>query len=415
MENKNPLFITGIGGTGKVNYDSERLVLNIMKLRNKNRLTQNQLAKKINVANTTISRIENFTMQPTLKMVLQILDVFGMTLDIVAKKELNNNIISDELSDEKHNLICSVAFLHDIGHILNEYNDKHILNLNNNKNYGLFLSNIIIAYANALKNNGIDLSIIEKVNRFERYTNIILREYYSGQHNLAYELFKEMIRSCINIDSFIKEMPDDTVLYRARKKKSKEYNKNEMYHIPFEQRYKVRTQRYSYPGLPCLYLGGSEDVCESELNESVSNLSIAKMIYHSNRTQNKILDLTSIFYDYIINTNINTENNLLINIPLVLICSTKINYSEKEIYFKEEHIFPQLLLEYIINETILDDTQVIGIKYFSVKENFMDLFVKKDVSSLNNICNYVFPARNIKQKEGVCNELQKTFQIVEIK
>lgn len=253
------------------------------------------------------------------------------------------------------------------------------------------------------------------MSRFERYTNIILQEYYSGQHNLAYELFKEMIRSCINIDSMIKEIVNDTVFYRARKKKEKEYTLNEMYHIPFEQRYKVRTQRYSYPGLPCLYLGDSKDVCKSELNESSSNLSIAKMIYHSNKTQNKILDLTSIFYDYIINTNINTENNLLINIPLVLICSTKINHNKNDVFFKEEYVFPQLLLEYIINETILDDVQIMGIKYFSVKENFIDLFLKKDVSSLNNICNYVFPARNIKQKEGVCNELQKTFQIVEIK
>lgn len=415
MENKKLLLVTGLGGIGKVHYDSERIVLNLMKLRNRYGLTQNQLAKKINVANTTISRIENFTMQPTLKMVLQILDVYGMTLDIVAKKELNNSIISNELRKEEHDLICSATILHDIGHILTEFNKKHIFNLNNNETFGLLLSNILITYANILKNNGVDLNIIEKVNRFERYTNLILREYYSGQHNLAYELFKEMIRSCINIDSFIKEMPNDTVLYRARKKNSKEYKENEMYHIPFEQRYKVRTQRYSYPGLPCLYLGGSEDVCESELNESASNLSIAKMVYRSNKTKYKLLDLTSIFYDYIINDNVNTENSLLLNIPLVLICSTKVNHSEKEIYFKEEHIFPQLLLEYIINETILDDAQVIGIKYFSVKESFIDLFVKKDVSSLNKICNYVFPARNTKQNEGICNELQEIFQIVEIK
>lgn len=415
MKNIGILLANGIGGTGKARYDSERLVLYTMKLRNKHGLTQNQLAKKINVANTTISRIENFTMQPTLKMILQILDVYGMTLDIVVKKELNDSIVSNELRNEESNSIYGSAILHDIGYIFSDFNKNSILNLNDNENYVSSLSHILISYANTLKNNGVNLSIIEKVNRLERYTNLILKEYYSGQHNLAYELFKEMIRSCINIDSFIKDMPDDTVLYRARKKKSKKYKENEMYHIPFEQRYKVRTQRYSYPGLPCLYLGGSENICERELNESSSNLSVAKMMFSSNKTKYKILDLTSIFYDYIVNDNLNTENNLLLNISLVLICSTKINHSEKEIYFREEYIFPQLLLEYIINETILDDAQVIGIKYFSVKENFIDLFVKKDVLSLNNICNYVFPARNMKQKEGVCNELQKMFRIVEIK
>lgn len=47
MENKKLLLVTGLGGIGKVHYDSERIVLNLMKLRNRYGLTQNQLAKKL--------------------------------------------------------------------------------------------------------------------------------------------------------------------------------------------------------------------------------------------------------------------------------------------------------------------------------------------------------------------------------
>ena len=63
---------------------SYHLILQLMKLRNKKGITQNQLAKQIGVSHTTIARIENFSMQPTLKTLTQILDVYGMTLEIVA-------------------------------------------------------------------------------------------------------------------------------------------------------------------------------------------------------------------------------------------------------------------------------------------------------------------------------------------
>ena len=40
----------------------------------------------------------------------------------------------------------------------------------------------------------------------------------------------------------------------------------EMFHIKYELRGKVQTQRCSFPGLPCLYLGCSSYVCWLELN-----------------------------------------------------------------------------------------------------------------------------------------------------
>ncbi len=54
-------------------------------------------------------------------------------------------------------------------------------------------------------------------------------------------------------------------LYRVRRGTMQSFSKSELFHIPFEERYKVRTQRYSIPGLPCLYLGGSIWVCWEEL------------------------------------------------------------------------------------------------------------------------------------------------------
>ena len=40
-----------------------------------------------------------------------------------------------------------------------------------------------------------------------------------------------------------------------------------MFHIPFNKRGKVETQRYSAPGYPCLYLGSSVNACWEELGQ----------------------------------------------------------------------------------------------------------------------------------------------------
>jgi hypothetical protein len=42
------------------------------------------------------------------------------------------------------------------------------------------------------------------------------------------------------------------------------YSRKDLFHIPFEQVHRVSTQRYSIPGLPSLYLGGSVWVCWEE-------------------------------------------------------------------------------------------------------------------------------------------------------
>src|SRR5205823_638449 len=39
----------------------------------------------------------------------------------------------------------------------------------------------------------------------------------------------------------------------------------DLFHIPFNSRHLITNQRYSFPGLPCLYLGQSLYVCWEEL------------------------------------------------------------------------------------------------------------------------------------------------------
>lgn len=41
----------------------------------------------------------------------------------------------------------------------------------------------------------------------------------------------------------------------------------DMWHIPFKQRSKVSTERFSMPGIPCLYLATSSYGCWLEMNK----------------------------------------------------------------------------------------------------------------------------------------------------
>ena len=52
------------------------------------------------------------------------------------------------------------------------------------------------------------------------------------------------------------EVGDTGPMFRVRSGQLAERLSNsQMFHIPFEMRDRVATQRYSFPGLPCLYLG----------------------------------------------------------------------------------------------------------------------------------------------------------------
>ena len=56
-------------------------------------------------------------------------------------------------------------------------------------------------------------------------------------------------------------------LYKMRVGTNHTYTSDEMFHIPFNLRGLVSTNRYSIPGLPCVYLGSSPLTCWEELNK----------------------------------------------------------------------------------------------------------------------------------------------------
>lgn len=57
------------------------LILALIKTRKRNHITQNELAKKTGIPQTTISRVESFNQTPTLQVLIKLANELGMKLE----------------------------------------------------------------------------------------------------------------------------------------------------------------------------------------------------------------------------------------------------------------------------------------------------------------------------------------------
>ncbi|RKI36739.1 XRE family transcriptional regulator [bacterium D16-51] len=101
-------------------------------LRQEKNLTQTELAKKMNVAKTTIASYEQGKNEPNLSMLIKIADYFNVSIDYLLGNS-DGRIISDQelydrlgLTDEA---ICSLEQLCNLSK-LNEHNKKLLKNIN---------------------------------------------------------------------------------------------------------------------------------------------------------------------------------------------------------------------------------------------------------------------------------------------
>lgn len=276
----------------------------------------------------------------------------------------------------------------------------------------LYLEN----YIQYLKAENTDLHLIENVDNFHRNIHTSLIEYFYGQHGISRYYFNEAMKY-IDIEELLSPVREET-LYRARSRSNndkdfgKPFNKEQMFHIPLEKRYLVTTQRYSFPGMPCLYLGNSYEVCCAELENWDENLCIAKIQRNKNQDI-YILDL--FFFDsYNIDEISFQDKEKLYRLwPLISCCS--FSYKTKtDVSFNSNYIVPQLLLEYVIDKSFDNKIRrkskdIAGIRYHSVKKPFFNF---KENKFDKNYVNYVFPVLSDK-KSGYCSNLKRCFEVTD--
>ncbi len=305
-----------------------------------------------------------------------------------------NELIFDNLIDLPKSRIENnkvVWFPKFIEKTLNEYYDKisKIKDLEyNQKNFSeLLISSVKIVNDYLLKS----IEAYYKGNPFEAYKYLDdLLNYKKG----SVEIFNFLPRT--NLSKPKKNY------YRIRySSENILFNAQDLFHIPFQIREKVKTQRYSIPGYPSLYLSNSIYVAWEELGRPDFNKFQAARFEVKN---DKYLELFTLIHpeqirnEHFSNKPYKYDKNLLdflVVWPLIFLGSIKVALPNE--IFKPEYIIPQLLFQWIKNNI----KTYHGIKYFC---NHIDYSGK----SKGEFYNVVLPTQENKSK-GYCKTLQSFF------
>lgn len=127
-------------------------------------------------------------------------------------------------------------------------------------------------------------------------------------------------------------------LYRIRKSECSEQKK--LFHIPFEERYKISSMRYSIPGYPMLYMSGSLATAYTEIfpDKGLHEFTYAQF---SNKNDLYLWDMS--FPDP--DSNPFEFYRFFIFFPLFLACAIDVQHEEG--VFKPEYALPQLFTQFI--------------------------------------------------------------------
>lgn len=230
--------------------------------------------------------------------------------------------------------------------------------------------------------------------------------YYKGESSKAYEILKKALNES-NITGYLdkeNELSSGSSMFRIRKcTDNYPLTKEELFHIPFQHRSRVNTQRYSIPGLPSLYLANSIYVAWEELKRPGFNEIHATRLVNNHPLT--LLDLTSDIFarngDLV--DNVSHGWHLLYKVmvwPLIAACSIKVQNRNDP--FKPEYIIPQLLLQWV------NKSAVFGIKYSSTHVD-----MNKSIHE-GRFYNIVIPVRTFDKEIGQCGELKNAFRSTQV-
>lgn len=239
-----------------------------------------------------------------------------------------------------------------------------------------------------------------------------VREYLRGHPSRAFFALQKALESVKSYVDVLVSNPGPAEgqmpLYRMRTSAvPARFKREDFFHIPFEKRGLVSSQRYSINGLPCLYLGMSSYVCWEELGRPpFSSIYIAQM--RSRDPMRRVLDIAHIpffigswwlkLWEADAPGRADWEAGAVARVvcwPLMAACS--IRAMEASAAFKPEYIVPQLLLQWVTQSP-----EVYGIRYFSTKVG--------RPTALYLGANFVYPART-DGDVGHCADLRNLFDV----
>jgi hypothetical protein len=303
-----------------------------------------------------------------------------------------------------------------------------------------FLEEKTTEFLNILDKNSIKKKIPLKIIKRIKDT---LKKYLRGKTFEAYNNFRSILLSSEIISKwkylgspFEKNKNAPEFYYRARRTDPSHYSiqkREDIFHIPFEKRRQVKSQRYSIPGLPCLYLSTSIYTCWEELNRPDINWFYVSLFKYNGK-RDAILDLSwspATLSKYLVgfikkkvirklksSKDLNSKKlnnksiiedgkkwvaNFLSCWPLLMACYIIVDNEEKP--FNPHLIIPQFLMQLTLEKNSI----YTAIKYFSTKIT-KDEQMFPGINTFDHIrnLNLAFPVKTLKEK-GYCKSLGELF------
>lgn len=246
----------------------------------------------------------------------------------------------------------------------------------------------------------------EDIVRIKNVSNGIIEAvkcYLSGRSGDAFKVICTHLSSCaIFFDEVIYKLTPENILIRIRQSVNELHYRKELFHIPFDQRYRVSTQRYSIEGLPCLYLASCSFTAWLELGRpNFNELWVAGFEpNYEISTLDFAFTLSSLLED--LDNGVNEKNIIskLTLYPFVLSTSFRTKYPSA--VFHEEYIISCILLQWI---TTVKEQNFMGIRYLSTK---LEAYKTKD---LWKISNFVMPPQDYSENEIYNSKLAQMFML----
>lgn len=251
----------------------------------------------------------------------------------------------------------------------------------------------------------------------------IQRYFNQGRPSAAYEMFATHFAPSVNGPNYAMFSPDfylsslilreTDVLYRLRSEVDCRPDAAGMFHVPFDRRYLVKSQRFSIPGYPCLYAGSSVHLCYQELREPnwsahLYGAKLRRVTDHIDQTI--LLDLRNHVEEFRqqLKEGRSYDGRLmkfLITWPLTMATSMPIDDNNK---FHEEYILPQLVLEWVNSGRFDAKRRSRSFGGIAFSSSRVPLGEAQDAG----IYNVVVPVHH-SNASGLCEVLTKQFEISE--
>ena len=225
------------------------------------------------------------------------------------------------------------------------------------------LKEMLFNLVSEIESNGAEKQIVDATRDYVEKITRSIELYYQGNLVDAQLIVNEMITEFGEVAPAVTDIngsiafpgggPDssEVLFFRARLSENVvEFSANEMLHIPFNMRHVVKSERFSIPGLPCLYLGNSSYVCWVEMGCPADHrFNVAPVILdNSQKVLNLTVTISSLyaFKEEVHNMSEEEADKHVIDLLRLMILTfcTSYKVTEGNRNFKSEYIMPQMIM-----------------------------------------------------------------------